>query len=122
VLRSVESRGAIELAHRHIVPLSKQAIEVLRQVRELTRRGRYCFPSERTADRPMSENTIGAALRRLGYSKDQMTGHGFRTTASTLLNELGFNPDVIERQLAHVERNKVRGHTTVPNTSKIGGS
>lgn len=62
----------------------------------------------RTADRPMSENTVSAALRRLGYDGDTMTAHGFRAMASTRLNEMGWAPDVIERQLAHAERNKVR--------------
>src|SRR6185312_14021002 len=70
--------------------------------------GRYLFPGLRTADRPISENTIGAALRRLGFSKDDMTVHGFRALASTLLNEQGYPPDVIELQLAHAERNQVR--------------
>lgn len=66
------------------------------------------FPGVRSPRRPMSENTINAALRRLGYPKDQMTGHGFRHMASTLLNEQGWSPDAIERQLAHRERNKIR--------------
>ncbi len=92
----------------HIVPLSHQAVAIIRELQPLTGRGRYLFPSERTHDRPMSENTINAALRRMGYAKDEMTGHGFRAMASTLLNEQGWNKDVIERQLAHAERNKVR--------------
>jgi integrase len=92
----------------HIVPLSKQAVAVLRELQPLTGSGRYCFPSERTTERPMSENTVGSALRRLGYSTQEMTSHGFRAMAFTLLNELGFPPDVIERQLAHAERNKIR--------------
>lgn len=66
------------------------------------------FPSVRSMGRPMSENTVTAALRRLGYTGDEMTGHGFRSMASTLLHEQGWNTDVIERQLAHVERNKVK--------------
>lgn len=66
------------------------------------------FHSLRSRDRPMSNNTINAALRRLGYTTEEQTGHGFRTMASTLLNEQGFPPDVIELQLAHAERNKVR--------------
>ncbi len=65
------------------------------------------FPGERTAERPMSENTINAALRRMGYAKEEMTGHGFRSMASTLLHELGLPHAVIERQLAHGERNRV---------------
>lgn len=92
----------------HVVPLSRQAVEVLRELHPLTGGGRYVFPSERTTARCMSENTINAALRRLGYSKDEMTAHGFRSMASTLLNEQGWNPDAIERQLAHAERNSVR--------------
>lgn len=92
----------------HIVPLSKQAIAIIEELRPLTCNGRYLFPGERTRDRPMSENTINAALRRLGYSKEEMTGHGFRSMASTLLNEYGWGVDAIERQLAHAERNKVR--------------
>lgn len=92
----------------HIVPLSRQAVEVLRTLHPLTGHGRYLFPGVRTAMRPMSENTVNAALRRLGFSKDEMTGHGFRSMASTLLNEQGWNRDAIERQLAHIERNAVR--------------
>lgn len=93
---------------QHIVPLSQQALAVLEELRPLTGLGRYVFPSERTTERPMSENTVTAALRRLGYTKEEMTGHGFRSMASTLLNELGWNRDAIERQLAHAERNNVR--------------
>lgn len=92
----------------HIVPLSKQAIEILREIRALTGDGKYVFPSVRSSKRPMSENTVLAALRRLGYDKSEMTGHGFRSMASTLLNEQGWNADAIERQLAHGERNTVR--------------
>jgi len=85
-----------------------QAIEILRDLHALTGGSEYVFPSLLSATRPMSNNTVNTALRRLGYSKEQMTGHGFRAMASTLLNEQGFPPDVIELQLAHVERNKVR--------------
>lgn len=92
----------------HIVPLSKQAVGVLRELRPITGEGRYAFPSVRTPDRPMSENTVNAALRRLGYERDEMTGHGFRSMASTLLNENNWNRDAIERQLAHGERDAVR--------------
>lgn len=98
----------MKMREQHIVPLSRQAIAVLDTLRPLTGGGRYLFPSERTGDRPMSENTVNGALRRLGYSKEEMTGHGFRSMASTLLNELGWNRDWIERQLAHAERNGVR--------------
>jgi len=92
----------------HIVPLSSQAIEIIKELQPLTGRGRYLFPGVRTVDRPISENTVNAALRRLGYSKEEMTGHGFRSMASTLLHEMGYHPDWIERQLAHAERNGVR--------------
>ncbi len=92
----------------HIVPLSTQAVSILRELRPLTGTGRYVFPGLRTASRPMSENTVNAALRRLGYNKDEMTGHGFRGMAASRLNEMGWNADAIERQLAHAENNKVR--------------
>ena len=87
----------------HIVPLSRQAVQVLKELQPLTGRGKYLFPGARSPKRPMSENTINAALRRLGYDKDAMTGHGFRHMASTLLNELGHKKDAIERQLSHKE-------------------
>jgi len=100
--------GRMKMGEEHIVPLSKQAIAILRELQPLTGRGALLFPSLRTSQEPMSENTVNAALRRMGYAKDEMTGHGFRAMASTRLNEMGWNPDVIERQLAHAERNKVR--------------
>lgn len=94
---------------QHIVPLSTQAIKILRDLQGLTGgSGRYLFPSLRTTERPMSENAVNGALRRLGYSSEEMTAHGFRSTASTLLNELGYNRDWIERQLAHGDRDGVR--------------
>ena len=92
----------------HIVPLSTQAIEILRELWPLTGRGRFVFPSIRSGERPMSDNTLNASLRRLGYGNKDMTAHGFRVMASTRLNELGWRPDLIERQLAHVEKNAVR--------------
>lgn len=93
----------------HQVPLSKQAAEVLDRLAQISGPGRLLFPSVRTQDRPISDNTLNAALRRLGYGKDEATAHGFRATASTLLNESGrWHPDAIERQLAHVESNDVR--------------
>ena len=92
----------------HIVPLPVQAIACLRELHPLTGSGHYVFPGLRTPTRPMSENTINGALRRLGYAKDEMTGHGFRSMASTLLNEQGWHRDAIERQLAHGERDAVR--------------
>jgi integrase len=98
----------MKMKESHMVPLARQAIAILRELETLARGGRYLFPSLRTRERPMSDNTINAALRRLGYSSEEQTGHGFRSMASTLLNEQGFPPDVIELQLAHAERNKVR--------------
>jgi integrase len=86
----------------HLVPLSAQAVAVLRELKPLTGRGRFVFPSVRTSERPMSNNTILAALRGMGYSKDEMTGHGFRAMARTILDEvMGVRPDIIEHQLAH---------------------
>ena len=96
----------------HLVPLSKEAVAILRELHGLTGHGHYVFPGVRTASRPMSENTVNAALRRLGYANDEMTGHGFRSMAATRLNEMGWNADAIERQLAHAESNKVRGAYT----------
>ena len=92
----------------HIVPLSSQAVAILRELQALTGRGQYVFPSPRTSGRPMSENAVTAALRALGYDGDTMTAHGFRSTASTLLHEQGYPSDVIERQLAHKEGNAVK--------------
>lgn len=92
---------------QHIVPLSRQAVEILREVQPLTGRGRYVFPSIRNprGDRAMSENTINGAMRRLGIPKEEMSGHGFRAAARTILDEvLGFRPDFIEHQLAHSVR------------------
>ena len=93
----------MKMRQPHVVPLSKQALAVLHEMRGLSGAGRYVFPSVRTKARPISDNTVNAALRRMGYSKDQMTAHGFRTSASSLLNESGkWNPDAIERALAHM--------------------
>ena len=105
----------MKMREQHIVPLSRQAVEILREVEPLTNRGvpakpdwpRYVFPSARSSERPMSNNAILAAMRRMGYTKEEMTGHGFRSMASTLLHEQGWNHQVIERQLAHAERNAV---------------
>ena len=98
----------MKMREKHVVPLSRQAIEILHELQPLTGEGRFLFPSPRSWDRPMSENAVLAALRRMGYSGDQMTGHGFRSMASTLLNEQGWNRDAIERQLAHAERDEIR--------------
>jgi integrase len=96
--------GKMKMKREHIVPLSRQSMELLDTIHQITGFGRYIFPSSRTprGDRPMSENTVLAALRSLGYTKEQMTPHGFRHMASTLLNENGFNRDWIEIGRAHV--------------------
>ncbi len=98
----------MKMREQHIVPLSNQAIQILEELRPFTGSGQYLFPSVRTPTRPMSNNTINASLRRLGYTTDDMTAHGFRSMACTLLNEQGWHRDAIERQLAHAERNSVR--------------
>jgi integrase len=99
----------MKMRRPHRVPLSKQVVSLFEELYELTGAGRYCFPSFRSPRRPMSENTVNSALRALGFGKEQMTAHGFRAMAATLLNESGkFNPDAIERQLAHMENNGVR--------------
>ena len=92
----------------HIVPLSRQAVKILEELQPFSGGGKYLFPSIRTDVRPISDVTMLNALRRMGYAKDEMCTHGFRSIASTLLNELGYNRDWIERQLAHGERNDVR--------------
>jgi integrase len=87
----------------HIVPLCKQALKIIEELKPVTGHGRYLFPGERTGERPISDNTLNAALRRLGYSTNEVTTHGFRATARTLLDEgLGYRVDWIEHQLAHV--------------------
>lgn len=97
--------AGIKTGEPHLVPLSPQAVAILRDVYALTGRGRYVFPSPRSSARPMSNNTILSALRRMGYAKDEMTGHGFRAMARTVLDEvLHFRPDDIEHQLAHAVR------------------
>ena len=92
----------------HIVQLSAQAVEILNEIQPITGEGRYVFPSIRTHSRPMSNNTILAASRRMGYTKEEMSGHGFRAMASTILHEQGWPSDIIERQLAHAERNSIK--------------
>lgn len=93
----------------HLLPLSTQAVAIVRELHPLTCSGRCVFPSLRTVMRPMSDNTINAVLRRIGYSGDEHVGHGFRAMSSTLLNELGWQPDVIERHLAHAPRKQGAG-------------
>jgi integrase len=93
----------------HRVPLATQAIAIVRELHKITGQGEFLFPAITSVRRPMSENTLNAALRRLGYSKDEVTAHGFRTTASTILNQMGrWSSDAIERQLAHQEEDEVR--------------
>ncbi len=96
---------------QHIVPLPKQAITIIQELKDLTGHGaaaKYLFPSIRTLSRPMSDNTLTSALRRMGYEKEVIVPHGFRAMASTLLHERGWNSDAIERQLSHGEKNKVK--------------
>ena len=99
----------MKMNREHVVPLSTQVVAILNEAHQLTGGKRYVFPSVRTDLRPMSENTLNAALRRLGYTNDEMTSHGFRSTASTLLNESGkWSVDAIERALAHGDTDNVR--------------
>jgi integrase len=90
------------------VPLATQSLTILRELRDVTGTGRLLFPSRHTNDRPISKTTLSVALHRLGYGPEDMTVHGFRSIAATRLNEMGWNPDAIERQLAHQEQNAVR--------------
>lgn len=95
----------MKMREPHLVPLSRQAVEILRELHAVTGRGQYVFPGARTNGRPMSDNAVLAALRRMGIPKEEMTGHGFRAMARTVLDEvLGFRPDWIEHQLAHAVR------------------
>jgi integrase len=97
----------MKMRELHLVPLSRQAIAILNELKKITGNFEYIFPHINNPKRCMSENTLIYAIYRLGYHS-RTTAHGFRATASTILNENGFHPDVIERQLAHTERNKVR--------------
>lgn len=99
----------MKMKREHLVPLSMQAVKILKDIHPLTGAGHYVFPSIRTNSRPMSENTLNAALRRLGYPQEKLCAHGFRTMASTRLHEMGWPSDIIEFQLAHVDQNKIRG-------------
>lgn len=103
---------------KHMVPLSRQAMNVLCELHTLTGNGRFIFPSGHAKSRPLSENGVLSALRRMGYSKDEMTGHGFRSMASTNLYELGWRSELVEMQLAHKDPNAVRvayNHATYLN-------
>ena len=99
----------MKMRRPHRVPLAKQAVTILRELHEMTGQGRYLFPSELTSTRPMSENTLNVALRRMGYTKEEHTSHGFRSSASSLLNASGlWHADAVERQLAHIDRDATR--------------
>lgn len=99
----------MKMRRPHRVPLSRQSVDIILELRTVTGDGQWLFPSVKTSSRPISENTLNAALRRLGYSSTEMSCHGFRSMAATRLNEMGrWNPDAIERQLAHQEANSVR--------------
>ena len=102
--------GKMKMREDHVVPLSRQALALFAEAKAIGLGGKYVFPSFTTNLKPMSENTVNGALRRMGYTKDEMTAHGFRSTASTLLNESGkWSPDAIERALAHKDSNAIRG-------------
>jgi integrase len=99
----------MKMRRAHRVPLSRQSVDIVRELKKITGDGRWLFPSVRTSLRPISENTLNAGLRRLGCSSAEMCTHGFRSMAATRLNEMGcWNPNAIERQLAHQEANAVR--------------
>lgn len=98
----------MKMKKSHTVPLAKQAKDLLTELRQINGDSKLIFPGLRSKKRPISDNSMNAALRRLGYSKESMTAHGFRTTASTNLHEMGFDTAVIELQLAHLDKNKIR--------------
>lgn len=98
----------MKMKRPHIVPLSRQSLNVLQELRTLTGQGGWLFPSQKNAAKPMSRVVLNTALRRMGYAPDVMTPHGFRAMAATSLSEEGWPSEVIERQLAHVDRNQVR--------------
>ena len=98
----------MKMGRAHTVPLSTQVLTILRELKEITGGDELLFPGLRSRDRPISDNSLNAALRRLGYAKDEMTTHGFRTMASTRLHEHGFDSGDIELQLAHLDRNQIR--------------
>jgi integrase len=101
--------GRMKMRRPHRIPLARQTIAVLKNLRTITGEAELILPGMRGRGRPLSENTLNAALRRLGYAKDEMTAHGFRAAASSILNESGlWNSDAIEAQLAHIEGNAVR--------------
>lgn len=97
----------MKMKDTHVVPLSRQAVEIFRQLRPYSGSGELVFPNRNDPRRPMSDGTVNSALRAMGYAGDEVTGHGFRTTAASALAEMGFRKEVIDRQLAHKERNQV---------------
>lgn len=99
----------MKMRRPHDVPLSRQALAVLRDIWDVSEHQQLVFPSVRSAVKPLSENAMNSALRRIGYTRDEMCAHGFRSSASTILNQHGFDPDVIEAALAHADPNKTRG-------------
>jgi integrase len=101
--------GRMKMRREHLVPLSRQACELLQNLYELTGDEKLMFPGLRSPKTPLSDATFIAALRRMGYAKDEMCAHGFRSMASTILNEQGYPADAIEKQLAHNPRDKIRG-------------
>ena len=113
----------MKMKREHIVQLSKQALEILEEIRPFTGAGRYVFPTPTSSNRPLSDMALLTALRRMGITKEEATVHGFRATASSLLNAQGWPSDVIERQLAHVEKNQVRAaynrHDYLPERRKM---
>jgi integrase len=105
----------------HIVPLPRQAVEILRELQPLTKRGRFVFPGARTNGPPMSDNAILAAMRRMGIGKEKMSGHGFRAVARTILDEvLGVRPDYIEHQLSRLQPNCALGRAAQDDAA-MGG-
>jgi integrase len=95
----------MKIKHAHLVPLSRQAVGILQELQPVTGHGKYVFPCARSFSRPMSNNAINSALRRMGFDKEEITGHGFRAMARTILDEvLQIRPDFIEHQLAHTVR------------------
>lgn len=98
----------MKMRRPHDVPLSKQALTIIKDIWPLSENGELVLPSIRSLARPLSENAMNSALRRMGYAQNEMTAHGFRSSASTILNERGFNPDVIEAALAHVDEDEIR--------------
>ncbi len=113
--------GRMKMRKPHRVPLAPRAVAILKELRKLTGQGRFLFPSVRSVARCMSENTLNAALRRMGFKNEDMTSHGFRASASSMLNESGlWNPDAIERQLAHVDGDSVGAPMPAPNSGMSG--